>query len=78
MAAGPCDDGIGEYFKINLGPEYPKLRYAFQLAIKIYKKKYLQKAKAELCNSKIKPFRAKLRGDSNPDFFLFRLEKLFA
>jgi transposase len=33
---------------------------------------------AESFNAKIKLFRANLRGVSNPDFFLFRLEKLFA
>lgn len=33
---------------------------------------------AESFNAKIKLFRANLRGVSNPTFFLFRLEKLFA
>jgi len=35
-------------------------------------------AHAESFNAKIKGFRANLRGVSNPTFFLFRLEKLFA
>lgn len=35
-------------------------------------------ANAESFNSKIKGFRANLRGVTNVDFFLFRLEKLFA
>ncbi|HRH36190.1 MAG TPA: transposase, partial [Catalimonadaceae bacterium] len=33
---------------------------------------------AESFNAKIKLYRANLRGVSNPTFFLFRLEKLFA
>lgn len=35
-------------------------------------------AHAESFNAKIKGFRANLRGVSNPAFFLFRMEKLFA
>ena len=35
-------------------------------------------ANAESFNSKIKGFRANLRGVSDVNFFLFRLEKLFA
>lgn len=35
-------------------------------------------AGAESLNSKIKQFRAKLRGVSDVKFFLFRLTKLFA
>ena len=105
--------------------EYPKIRYAYRLAVKfrkIYDQKSPQRAKArirkwfneiklwkidqfntvansirmhldtilnffinrstnafaESFNAKIKLFRANLRGVSNPDFFLFRLEKLFA
>nr|WP_072880894.1 transposase [Salegentibacter echinorum] len=35
-------------------------------------------ASAESFNAKIKAFRAQLRGVRKPEFFLFRLEKLFA
>ncbi|MBI6118275.1 transposase, partial [Salegentibacter maritimus] len=35
-------------------------------------------ASAESFNAKIKAFRAQLRGVRNTEFFLFRLEKLFA
>ena len=35
-------------------------------------------ASAEYFNSKIKAFRAQFRGVRNVEFFLFRLEKLFA
>lgn len=41
-------------------------------------KEWQQLSHAESFNSKIKRFRANLRGVSDVKFFLFRLEKLFA
>lgn len=53
------------------------LKYHFETILNFFENR-LTNANAESFNSKIKLFRANLRGVIDSKFFLFRMEKLFA